>query len=428
MKLKFLSIWSALALLAVTTACEKSSPTRPSDVASDGTATTSVTDARTGATVTSPAAVSPPDNAEIKFGNQPVTLVVANGATTGKAVLTYWFEVATDSGFANKVYTKENMAAGGGGRTSLTIDKMGGGRTYFWRVRSGSAEGPPSRTRSFAIGPEVVLQPPVLGDPQPNAIVGVSPVLNVNNVQRSGPAGQIFYRFEISDSTSFSSFAYVATVPERSDLSYTPHTVGVTLEEKTYFWRVQASDPSNAVTTSYSGASPIKVQPFDLRQATIVGGPDFSNWAVTTTITVLDMGPTGIYLEFDKKDGPGRWPDVHPPTFAPEGSIQYCIGLALNINGHWYASAPMEMWYGLPRGGGPPQQYARNWFYDPIRWAPMTGYQPAVGELIGVFVVAGDTRAFNSAVAVQERSNVVLVPMPDSGGSVWTFAGGRIRK
>ena len=39
MKLKSIGIWSALALLAVTIACTKASPTRPSDdTASGGTA------------------------------------------------------------------------------------------------------------------------------------------------------------------------------------------------------------------------------------------------------------------------------------------------------------------------------------------------------------------------------------------------------
>jgi hypothetical protein len=430
MKPKFFSLWklwSALALIAVAAACQKASPTRPSDVASSGTATTSVIDARTGATVTSPAAVSPANNAEIKFGNQPVTLVVANGATTGRTALTYWFEVATDIGFANKVFTKDNVAGGGGGQTSLSIDKLAGGKTYFWRVHSGSADGPASRPRAFAMGPEVILQTPVLGDPAPNATVGASPVLNVNNVQRSGPAGQIFYRFEVSDTSSFSSLADVATVPERSDQSFTAHGVGVTLEEKTYYWRVQASDPSNGVTTGYSSVSAMKVQPFDLRQATIVGTPfDYSSWPVTTTISFLALESDGIRVEFDKKDGPGRWPDVFPPGFS--GSIEFTMGLAFKIDGHWYAAAPIEMWHGRDKAGGPPQNYALNWFYDPARWAPLTGHQPPPGELIGFFVVAGDTRAFNSRQRAQERSNVVLVPMPDRNGATFTFSAGRKRR
>jgi hypothetical protein len=427
MKLKSLSICGAAALIAVTAACEKASPTRPSDAAVSGAPATSVVDARTGATITSPTAVSPADNAQIKFGSQPVTLVVVNGASTGRTALTYWFEVATDAGFANKVFTRENVAAGGNGQTALAIDKIGGGKNYFWHVRSGNADGPASRTRGFSIGPEVVLQQPVLGDPGPNTIVGASPVLNVNNVQRSGPAGQIFYRFEISDSSSFGSTVYIATVAERSDLSYTSHAVAATLDAKTYYWRVQASDPANGVTTSYSGVSNMKVQPFDLRDATIVGTPyDFSTWPITTTITFLAMESDGIRVDFDKKDGGGRWPDVLPPGFT--GGIQYCYGLAFNINGHWYASAPIEMWNGREKAGGPPQDYAFNWFYDPGRWAPMTGHQPSPGELIGFFVVAGDLRAFNSRVAVQERSNVVLVPMPDSGGATFTFSSGRARR
>ena len=79
------------------------------------------------------------------------------------------------------------------------------------------------------------------------------------------------------------------------------------------------------------------------------------------------------------------------------------------------------MWNEREEGGGPPQDYALNWFYNPARWAPMTFHQPAVGETIGFFVVAGDTRGFNSNQKYQERSNVVMVPMPDSGGATYTF-------
>ena len=72
-------------------------------------------------------------------------------------------------------------------------------------------------------------------------------------------------------------------------------------------------------------------------------------------------------------------------------------------------------------GGGPPSEFALNWFYNPIRWAPMTFNQPAVGDLIGFFVTAGDTRGFNGHTKVQERSNVVLIPMPDDGGAFYRF-------
>ena len=64
-----------------------------------------------------------------------------------------------------------------------------------------------------------------------------------------------------------------------------------------------------------------------------------------------------------------------------------------------------------------------NWFYDPIRWAPMTGHQPAVGETIGFFVCAGDCRnnVRGDLSPVKERSNIVLVKMPGPGGAVYRF-------
>ena len=95
--------------------------------------------------------------------------------------------------------------------------------------------------------------------------------------------------------------------------------------------------------------------------------------------------------------------------------------MLLNIGGRYYASAPIEMWNGRDEGGGPPQEYALNWFYDPFRWAPMTTHQPAVGELVGFFVVAGDTRGGNSVSPVKERSNVVVVAMPTSAGALYRF-------
>jgi len=100
MKLKLFCTWSALALLAVTTACTKASPTRPSDTTASG-ATTSITDAVTGITLTSPTPVTPTVNQQFKNVEQPVTLTVKNAVTSGASALTYSFEVATDAAFAS---------------------------------------------------------------------------------------------------------------------------------------------------------------------------------------------------------------------------------------------------------------------------------------------------------------------------------------
>jgi hypothetical protein len=420
MTLKTLEVMVTAALLAVMTACTKTSPTRPSD-GTGASSGASVTDAVTGVTLTTPSLVTPTVNQQFKNVEQPITLTIKNAVTSGNTPLTYTFEVASDSGFASKVFSKDGVPAGNG-TTSLKINKLTANKSYFWRARaqSGSLAGPNTEARGFGIGPEVILAQPVHGDPQPNATVGEQPTLNVNNVGRSGPNGPIFYRFEISDTSSFGSIVYSATVAERTDRPSTSHDVSIKLAEKTYFWRVIATDPANAVTSTGSAPTAIAVQPFSLLQATILDSPDnFAFFAETAKITTLVMGPTGISVDFTKKHGPDRWPDIYPPGF--DGPIQYCLGMAWKIDGHWYASAPIEMWNERPEGGGPPGEYALNWFYNPARWAPMTFHQPQPGETIGFFVVAGDVRGFNSNQKYQERSNVVLVPMPDGGGATYTF-------
>lgn len=420
MKKKSLGIWSALALLVATTACQKTSPTRPSDGGASGQ-TASVTDAVTGVTLTAPSLVTPAVNQQFKNVEQPITLTIKNAVTTGTTPLTYTFEVASDAAFASKAYTKDGVAAGSG-TTSLKIDKLTPNKSYFWRARasSGSLNGPNTEARGVGIGPEVILAQPVNGDPQPNATVGEQPTLNVNNVARTGPVGPVFYRFEISEAASFGSLVYSATVAERTDHPFTPHDVTIRLVEKTYFWRVIASDPANAVVSAASATSAMNVQPFNLQQAVVLDSPDnFAFFAETAKITELVMGPGGINVDFTKKNGSDRWPDVFPPGFS--GAIQYCLGMAWKIDGRWYAAAPIEMWNERAEGGGPPQDYALNWFYNPVRWSPMTFHQPSPGETIGFFVVAGDVRGFNSNQKFQERSNVVLIPMPDGGGASFTF-------
>ena len=51
------------------------------------------------------------------------------------------------------------------------------------------------------------------------------------------------------------------------------------------------------------------------------------------------------------------------------------MGMALKVNGKWYASAVVQLWAGLDESGGAPQDYAANWFYDPNRWGQMNGHQ-----------------------------------------------------
>jgi hypothetical protein len=160
----------------------------------------------------------------------------------------------------------------------------------------------------------------------------------------------------------------------------------------------------------------------DLHGATITGGSpsDVANWPITTQIAGMDFRGDGVRVDFSKKDGPGRWPDVVPPGW--DGPIQYTLWMVVNIGGHWYTSGGVEYWYGLDRQGGPPNAFAYNWYYSSAVWGPLANRQPANGEEVGFFVTSGDQRV-KDAHHITERSNVIVMPFP-SGGGYFTFAAG----
>ena len=134
-------------------------------------------------TITTPTPVSPSQGAQLSDLTQPLTLTVQNATTTGTNPLTYTFEVALDSAFANRVYSKTGVAAGTSGQTSLQIDRLGAGQSYFWRARaedlavvvvsSWSSAG-------FSIGPGVRFDAPVANEPLNGDRAGsVRPLLRV---------------------------------------------------------------------------------------------------------------------------------------------------------------------------------------------------------------------------------------------------------
>lgn len=186
------------------------------------------------------------------------------------------------------------------------------------------------------------------------------------------------------------------------------------------------ADTSSTGTSGAPVSCPGGPLEIDLQQAMVFDNPPIADWPVTTSLTKVEFTDEGVHVEFSKLEGPDRWPDVIPPMW--EGPLQYTLGMAECIDGQWYASAAIEYWYGLYASGGNvalDDQVAKNWYYDAGRWGPLAGRQPKTGETIGIFVVAGNARAVHENDPLQspvmERSNVVLVPMPDVGGASHTF-------
>jgi hypothetical protein len=172
-----------------------------------------------------------------------------------------------------------------------------------------------------------------------------------------------------------------------------------------------APPPPPPVAAPSGGADQIDMH------SVIVRGPggDVANWPVTTQIHVIDANSGGFFVDFDAKN---RWPEVTPPGW--DGGIQYTLWCVMNINGQWVTAGGVEFWKSLARQGGPPSRLSSNWYYSPGVWGELASHQPAVGEMVGFFVTAGDQRAKDVRV-VTERSNVVLVPFPSDGGGYYPF-------
>src|SRR4051794_9880741 len=97
-------------------ACSKTNPAQPSSAAgADSAALT--------ASVTVPRPLAPANNATIRNADQPIALAVANAVSTQPGAI-YTFEVATDSGFAAKAQTKDAVAEGGSGQTTVRLDTL----------------------------------------------------------------------------------------------------------------------------------------------------------------------------------------------------------------------------------------------------------------------------------------------------------------
>ena len=63
-----------------------------------------------GVTITAPALLEPAQGFKFKESEQPIRLVVQNATSSGVRPLTYTFEVAADSGFGTKVFSRAGVA------------------------------------------------------------------------------------------------------------------------------------------------------------------------------------------------------------------------------------------------------------------------------------------------------------------------------
>ena len=422
------SVLSALgvctAVLALT-ACETSKSSNP--------LSPSVAGPIPGVEITAPKILEPFIGARIAVDEQPVSLLIENASSSGVRPLSYVFEVAADAGFTNKVFVREGIAPGEGGRTKLRMaDALPTGRSYFWRARAedGANTGPFSVAANFNVFTPIIIEAPLPMQPAQNSTVSsLRPQFVVNNAAHSGPVGALSYTLELADSFAFSNKIATLTAGEQSNQTKLDLTADLKYNT-VYYWRVRAGDsattgPWSNVFAFQTGSAPVIPDPipspgggggdagdFAWSKVRIIGGsPDVRSWPITASITSLSMGGGVFHVDYTKRCG---WPGVDIGGALQEATIW----MFEKIGGQWYGTGAERLRpCQADKQLGRPSDIATGWFYSPV-WAPMTGYVPARGETVGFMVTAGSTRADANA-PVHERTGVVLVPWPGDGGGAW---------
>ena len=74
---------------------------------------------------TAPQASQPANGVSYNFSQQPITLAITNVVRTGSETVTYSVEVARDTGFSNKVFTRDGIAENSSGTTSVWVSPGG---------------------------------------------------------------------------------------------------------------------------------------------------------------------------------------------------------------------------------------------------------------------------------------------------------------
>lgn len=194
-----------------------------------------------GVNISAPALLEPAQGFKFKENEQPIRLAVQNATSSGVRPLTYNFEVAADSGFTTKVFSRSSVAPGDG-KTSVQVDRLEIGRAYYWRAWAvdGANTGVPA-TAGFEIYPKPVVNPPSLVAPVDNAVAASStPTLTVHNASSVGPVGALAYEFQVATDQAFSRLVAAGIVNQGAgDTNFASSALAAAT---VHYWRVRASD------------------------------------------------------------------------------------------------------------------------------------------------------------------------------------------
>jgi hypothetical protein len=196
----------------------------------------------------------------------------------------------------------------------------------------------------------IVINAPVPAAPSDGTTSTGWPTLTVNNSTRTGPAGSLVYRFDVSSTSDFNNIIVTSTVPEGSgQTSYTPTLSPGPADQSTLYWRAVAIDPINMVASSASATQSFK----------------YSN-------------PPTKAGQIAAQQGVVLWPGVVPPG-APGGATMgngWNIATLVSFDGVQFLSPTideLQLFDCMDRGMQP--QQAIDWMHShgystPAAWFP----------------------------------------------------------
>jgi hypothetical protein len=237
----------------------------------------------------------------------------------------------------------------------VRLDALPAGRDYYWHARAQGAgtTGLYGATFKFTVGPAITINAPVPIAPLTNAQTGTRPALRVANAVRTGPAGAITYRFEISTVSSFSPLLMTGTNSEGvNETGFIPPADLPTTG--TLFWRATAIDVANGVSSPPSAVQsftanrpsqaeaiaaqlgvplwPGAVPPGSVGHATM--GNDAAlgvGWAIQT----LYYAPGNVFFQSPDIEML-RYFDLFDRDFQPEAATAWMNANGYPTQGLWY--------------------------------------------------------------------------------------------
>lgn len=195
-----------------------------------------------GVVISSPFALEPGQDWQIRLRDQPVKLMIGNAGTSGVRTLSYTFEVASDAAFNQIVFKKTGVPAGAETTTLQLPEQLPTGRTYWWRARAedGANVGEYSKVVSFVAVAPVVLGTPSAFSPS-GAITTTAPEFKIASGGKSGPYERVIWTLQVANDPGFSSIAAIFVAEENGGQKTINENYNF-LNNRTYYWRVQARD------------------------------------------------------------------------------------------------------------------------------------------------------------------------------------------